>query len=322
VEIPPSFAAAFRREEKVGERIRRLAGDRLRLLCDDKGWLFTDRVKSAESALAKMQIGLVKDLSGMWDLYGATIVVPTRNEIKDAQDAICGIYPGAAMQKHTRGNPTVFLYDDVHAKATLGRTAPGEPSEVSERKFEIQIRTGLQFAWWRATHDQLYKGNTRDWRLTRVASQVRGNLEILDGLLADLGKGANLLERRSTDLDFDFERIAEWLRLWPDGNQPSDTRHYVEAVTDLLAGGGITLPGTEHLLATPRGQSLIASPMLTPVQTITILITELRGIAALLRRGKGPGMAHRKRWLLITEEMESVSPLLSAVPAGRRAKLS
>jgi ppGpp synthetase/RelA/SpoT-type nucleotidyltranferase len=322
MEIPPSFEEAFRREAKVGERIRRLAGDRLRLLCVDENWLFADRIKSAESALAKMQIGLVRELPRMGDLYGATIVVPTRNEVGAAVDAIRRTYPGAKPLTRTRRDPASFVYDDLHVAAALRSTAPGEPGEVREREFEIQVRTGLQYAWWRATHDKIYKGDMQDWRLQRVAGQVRGNLEMLDGILANLDKGADLLESSPTDLDAESEAVIGWLRFWPDANQPLDLHAYAEAVTDLLAGGLVTLPGGEYLLATDRSRSLIATPGLTPVQTITILIAELRGVAALLRRGKRPHRKHRKRWLLITDEMEQASSLLSAVPADRRSSLS
>jgi ppGpp synthetase/RelA/SpoT-type nucleotidyltranferase len=322
MEIPPSFAEAFRRETKVGERIRRLAGDRLRLLCSDENWLFADRIKSPESALAKMQVGLIRDLSRMGDLYGATIVVPTRNEVNTAVDALQGTYPGARVMTRKRRDPSNFVYDDLHVAASLRGTAPGEPDEIRKREFEIQVRTGLQYAWWRATHDKIYKGEVQDWRLQRVAGQVRGNLEMLDGILANLDKGAELLESRPTDLDTEAERVISWLQLWPEANRPVDLRVYAETVIDLLEGGRVSLPGGEHLLSTQRAQSLIMSPKLTPAQTITILIAELRGVAALLRRGKEPDQGHRKRWLLITQEMEETSPLLCKVPPNRRSVLS
>jgi hypothetical protein len=269
-----------------------------------------------------MQIGLVRDLPRMRDIYGATTVVPTRNEVQDAVAAVQRVYPGAQVARRRRPDPESFVYDDVHLLAALRRTAPGEPREVSEREFEIQVHTGLQFAWWRATHDKLYKGETQDWRLRRVVGQVRGNLEMLDGILADLDAGAKLIEPASDDLDEQFDEVIALLRHWPTSNRPTDLRAYAEAVTDLLSAGGLTAPGAEQLLASDRGALLVTRPDLTPVQVIAILVSELRGLRVLLRRGMRPSSEHRKRWLLITEEMEIASPLLSLIPEERRVRLT
>jgi len=320
--IPPSFEGAYRREQKVGDRIRLLAGERLRLLCSDMHWLFDDRVKSEESALAKMQIGLFRDLSSMRDLYAATIVVGTRTEIEQAVHAVRSVYPGAEASARRKADPGMFAYDDVHVAAALRSTAPGEPRDIRERKFEIQVRTGLQYSWWRATHDKIYKGATKSWAVQRVAGQVRGTLELVDGVLADLDTSAELLDRPTTDLETDAELITDWLTLWPAPSRPNDPQGFVEAVSDLLTAGGVSTAGGMQLLGSNRGRMLIANDTLTPVQALTILIAELRGVSALLRRGRLPDGRNRKPWLLITDEMEAASPILVRIPADRRARLS
>ena len=111
-----------------------------------------------------------------------------------------------------------------------------------------------------------------------------------------------------------------WLEQWPNERRPQDVRAFSEAVEDLLEGGGLPLAGGDYLLGSPRGRALIANPDITPAQAIAIMIAEVRGVAALLRRGKREGSPHRKRWLLVTEEMESASALVSAVPGDRRSR--
>jgi ppGpp synthetase/RelA/SpoT-type nucleotidyltranferase len=305
----------------VGERIQRLAGGRLRLLCSDSNWLFADRVKTAESALAKMQLGFMRDLVRMPDLYGATVVVATRDEIPAAVAAVRSIYPASEQRTRQVGDPAVFVYDDVHVHAALTVTAPGEPDEVRLRRFEIQIRTGLQYSWWRATHDRLYKGSAFDWRLERVAGQVRGSLEMLDGVLADLAAGASLLEPVERDIDTRRDRISACLEHWPDARRPSDVRAFCEAIEDLLASGRLSFEGLEHLLDSRRGGALIGDSGVTPAQAIAILVAEVRGVAALLKRGLQPGVPHRKRWILVTPEMERVSRLVKGVPSSRRSRV-
>jgi ppGpp synthetase/RelA/SpoT-type nucleotidyltranferase len=311
--IPYSFMSAYRREKAVADKISRRAGTRLRILCSQqqRGWLVTERVKDPESALAKLQLGMVPRLDAMQDLYGATVVVPTRREIDTAVTALQSEFPGAELVRRRRGDPRTFLYDDTHVLAWLGSHGVGESDEVRERRFEIQVRTGLQFAWWRATHDTVYKGGIRDWRLDRVASQVRGNLEMLDGILANLEKGADLLEARDTDRDQEFELISGWLELWPTAQRPSDAARFVETVKDLLGAGRIDVVAGRALLQDAYGRGLVANPDIPPAQAFLAAVVHVRGLAPLFRRPE------KKRWILVTDELANACPPLRKIPSRR-----
>jgi hypothetical protein len=314
--IPPSFDAAFRREHQIALAVKRLAGNRLRLLCDANRWLFAERLKTAESALSKMQLGLVRSLEVMSDLYAAVIVVPTRAEVSAATKLLEGEFPGAKTRVRARGDARTFVYDDVHVFAQLGKYAVGQASSIRNRIFEIQVHTGLQFAWWRATHDALYKGAVRNWRLERVASQVRGNLEMLDGVLADLEKGADLLlEARETDLDRDFDYVMNWLQRWPQDRRPEDRIRFYETVRDLVDAARLELAAAGSLLDGAYGRSLVDNEDVTPVQAVTAAVVEVRGLAPVLRR------PHNRRWVLVTEELKVACPPLAKVPAARRARI-
>src|SRR5205085_494883 len=142
--------------------------------------------KSEESALAKLQLSPVPALSEMHDLYGTTVVVPTTAQIPDAVEAISAEFPGATKVARRRPRAETFMYDDTHVLAQLGSRAAGLNDAIKHRKFEIQVKSGLQYAWWRATHDVLYKGAERSWRLSRVAGQIRAALELLDTQLGNL----------------------------------------------------------------------------------------------------------------------------------------
>ena len=312
--VPPSFADAYAREKMVAERLHAFAGTRLRRLSTQNEWLFADRIKNVESTLDKMQLGLVPSLDQMVDLYAATVIVPTRREVPTAINAIRADLRDARLRKVRRGDPQVFAYDDAHVFASLRYVAPGGINDViRKRRFEIQVRTGLQYAWWRATHDTIYKGEVKDWRLDRSASQMRGTLEMVDGLLADLPAAAGLLEKRPTDQGKDVTRVISWLALWPETRRPEDRLRFSETVMELLGAARISLDGGEALLASAHGRTLVADPTLTPAQAMTILIVETRGLAPLWRRPK-------RRWILVTQEMESACPMLHRVPPADRAK--
>jgi len=314
VRVPASFDAAFQREEKTAKRLRELAGARLRRLCNRNDWLFAQRIKASDSALDKMQLGLVPALDQMYDTYAATIVVPTRSEISKVVTTLRADLRDAHTRKTRRGDPAVFAYDDVHVLASLRHVAPGGiPAAIRNRRFEIQVRTGLQYAWWRATHDEIYKGSSKNWRLERAASQLRGTLEMVDGLLADLPAAAEMLDRLPTDLDPAFERVASWLDGWPTDRRPADRIRFHETVSELLEAGGISLAGAEALLNGREGRELVANEAITPAQAITILVVQTRGLSPLWRRAK-------RRWIMVTSEMESVCPSLRSVPAGDRAR--
>src|SRR4051812_26354078 len=118
---PASFALAYLPHRVLGEELERIAGPRLQLeICKPNEWLFSGRVKSEESALAKLQLGPVKSLSEMQDIYATTIVVPTKAEVGAAINAVQAVFPGAEVVPRRRPRAETFIYDDTHVVAEMG----------------------------------------------------------------------------------------------------------------------------------------------------------------------------------------------------------
>jgi len=314
--VPGSFALAYLRERKTAEELQRVAGSRLNnLLCRPNQWLFDDRVKDEESALAKLELGPVPALESMQDLYAATIVVPTTAEVDDAVGAIEADLPGARVVRRPKGSAEAFAYDDVHVIASLGHQAPGLPRAFQEREFEIQIRTGLQYAWWRATHDVTYKGGARSWRVSRVASQVRASLELLDSVLGDLRGAAGLQAKTADEVDAAFERVAGWLEGWPEGRRPREATRFVDAVQALSQASGLGLDRLEALLEDGEGRRLAAEEEVTPFQAILGITLSECGPTALC------DLPRRHRFVLVTEELERACPEATRIDPARVVKL-
>jgi ppGpp synthetase/RelA/SpoT-type nucleotidyltranferase len=306
---PPSFQLALAPHKATAEKLSELAGSRLRqVVCSPNGWLFDDRVKSEESVLAKLLFGPVKSLGVMEDLYAATVVVPTPREVPDAIEKIKEAFPESVEKRRRKGDASTFRYDDVHLIASLGSSGPGLSEGLRRRRFEIQVHTGLQFAWWRATHDVIYKGSDRSWRLARLASQIRASLELLDATLSDLRGAASLLTAVEEDDDADFKKALDWLERWPEDRRPANQRRFSEAVIELGSAAGLSVGDIEGVLR----DDLVTDSATTPFQAVLGSIVAERG-AQVLDGLKAP------RYVLITEEFESACPAAAAIPETRRS---
>ena len=312
--IPASFAATYDREIAIAETVRGMAANRMRVLCADRGWLFEDRLKSIESALAKAESGAVESLSAMLDLYAATIVVPTRTQVTQASEALLVRFEGEVKERARE--VTAFPYDDTHIEARLGSriTPPIRPKAVIERPFEIQVRTGTMWSWWRATHDGIYKGGRRDWRTERVAAQARAALELTDALLDDLTGAAALQQARRAPGDARLEEAARLLDLWSAGQRPADVLRFSATALAYTDAAGSTLRSIgERLTALP--DLLVSRSDITPGQAVMIASAQssaLKHVTELRKKGL---------LLFITPEMEALYLPLSTVGPQDRVAL-
>jgi ppGpp synthetase/RelA/SpoT-type nucleotidyltranferase len=314
VRIPTSFTLPYREQEATAKRLQDLAGTRLRLMCGSNSWLFDDRVKGEESAFAKLQLGDFKRLTDVHDFYAATVVVPTPAELSTAVAATKSTFGTAIVRRRTVGDPRTFSYDDLHIHVTLGSIAPTEPEAVKDRVFEVQVRTGLQYAWWRATHDTVFKGGERSWRLGRVASQVRASLELLDILLADLQKAARLRAEKKTREDKAFAAVVKGLGRWPADRQPKDVLRFFDAIGELATAGDTTEDKIVAVLDGMEGRRLTAETEVTPLQAV---------LGALIERD-GPELIDNlkpKRYVLLNREFLAACPSADQVASSRRVEL-
>lgn len=212
--------------------------------------------------------------------------------------------------RRRQGAPDRFVYDDLHILVSLGTSAPGLAEGLRARVFEVQIRTGLQYAWWRATHDEIYKGGERTWRLQRVASQVHASLEMLDGVLAHLRTAATLLDESTTDEDTLFADVAGWLDRWPDRRRPVDVSRFVSGASALAKAAGKAPAQLGLVLDGDTGKALLAETDITPFQA-------LLG-AAVTEYGAAMVNGHHQ-YVLVTEELRRLCPATTAI--SRRATL-
>jgi ppGpp synthetase/RelA/SpoT-type nucleotidyltranferase len=315
--LPDSFVAAFDTEMSVVEATGSFSESRLRLLCDAHHWLFDSRFKEPQSALAKLEAGSFESLPEMNDLYAATIVVPTHRSVRDAITAVSEEFDVAKGPQRTQ-DPLTFPYDDVHLIASLGTkvSPPSMPEVVRLRQFEIQVRTGLQYAWWRATHDTVYKGVVRDWGSQRVASQARAALELLDGVLANIAKSAELQTVDSPLGDPPEPVGAEWILLWREADRPEDLARFCSTVDAIISTTTIEPGAIRNRLESDGFREIIEQDQMTPIQVVLLAVCQLDDVEPWIERFRQSG----KR-LLLTPECLRAGPELGAVPGDLRVAI-
>jgi len=316
VRIPESVTRAYEEELALVEPLRRHASTRLRILAADNSWLFDDRIKSVESALSKLETGR-SSLPEMNDLYAAMLVVPTQKHVAPASDAILRSFSGQ-IRPARPVEASSFVYDDIHIIATLrGKISPRAVPHpaVLDRPFEIQIHTGVQYAWWRATHDDIYKGSSpvgRSWAAKRASGQARASLELVDGVLADFEAAARLQKTMSSYDDEAGEGVRAWLQYWPRSRRPADEIRFASTAAAIAVAAGVDQDSITQKLAVGDLEPFIAAAELTPIQVVLIACHLIAG------RAMFPNLAAAQQRVLITGELLAAYPALSALPYEQR----
>lgn len=317
--IPDTVTRAYEAELALIEPLRRLAGNRLRILSADNSWLFDDRVKSLESALSKLETGR-SSLREMNDLYAAMVVVPTQKHVNAASEAILTSFSGQVRPtRHLEASS--FVYDDTHIIATLrGKVSPRAVPHpaVLDRPFEIQIHTGVQYAWWRATHDDIYKGSSpagRSWAARRASGQARASLELVDGVMADFEGAAQLQKALRPNDDDAGEDVRSWLQLWPRSRRPADEVRFASTAVELTTTVAVARDLVTQKLATDDMSVFIANPEITPIQVVLIACHQVAGSSMFVK------LASAQRRVLITAELVAAYPGLSALPSDQRVSV-
>lgn len=153
----------------------------------DSRWHYESRIKSQESYAQKLETGRF-DTHSMEDLFAATIVVVSIDEIDKAEGFIASICdtverrPKDAARTHK--SPAEFPFDDLRLYVKL-KPDPALPTgPIYDLVFEVQIKTYLQHAWVIATHDLAYKANNISWARQRIAFQAKAMLESVESTIS------------------------------------------------------------------------------------------------------------------------------------------
>ena len=198
-------------EESYG-LVRSEAQELLKETCEERGWIFLDRLKELPSFALKVLDGRFSDYI-IDDFYACMIVVPNLVAIEPACSLIRSILrvqtekPGV----ETKSRPTEFNFDSIRFYCQLPESV--KPKSHGDLSFEIQVKTLLEHAWSKATHDFSYKGTDVSWAKERLSAQIKAILDNADLSILEMERlsASGFLAKQNPEY-VKLKRIVEYLK--------------------------------------------------------------------------------------------------------------
>ncbi|GLO77803.1 GTP pyrophosphokinase [Sulfitobacter pontiacus] len=166
--------------------------------CQVKHLPISSRLKSIDSAWQKYQSkNYTSPFSDMTDFLGFRVIVFLESDISIVRDTIKEnllIDDDKSIDKLKPNRPDSVGYRSLHLICSLGedRASLPEYKNITQQKFEIQIRTVLQHAWAEIEHQKNYKGeHVLPHDLQHRLMLLAGSLEILDREFSSISATAN-----------------------------------------------------------------------------------------------------------------------------------
>ncbi|MFH9765540.1 hypothetical protein ACH4N4_12610 [Streptomyces microflavus] len=271
------------------------------------------RTKSVDSVFAKLQKGDYSSIWEMEDLIAARAVFLHPVDVSSAIKAIEDKFPMVEAKNVEAGKPNDFRYQQPHLIVGFPSEYVDRHPELANVKIELQFTTYIQHALQESTHDVIYKGERFSWREARLDSRLRGLLEIVDDVLANISNVAQVDEDPPYALFDKRNAIIDAAKtLWEPTQLPADLRRFAITVEGLIAASGTTI---EELIEMAKAHTdLVGALSLTPVDKILGILFRER-FDQLLRGVKG-------RKLLISPELEDAVPAAARWPKEKRVVVS
>ncbi|MGW0873506.1 RelA/SpoT domain-containing protein [Streptomyces sp. NPDC002740] len=270
------------------------------------------RVKTADSIFAKLQKGDFENIWDVEDLVAARAVFLHPSDVSSAIQAIKEKFPTVEMKNVDAGKPNDFRYQQPHLIVGFPRDYVSRHAELAEVKIELQFTTYIQHALQESTHDVIYKGARFSWREARLDGRLRGLLEIVDDVLANISNVAQVDEDPPYELFDKRNQIIDAAQsLWNSEQLPSDMRRFAITVEGLISAAGVDVD--EFTVMAESHGDIVGALSLNPIDKVLGILLRERFDAFM--RGS------RKRKLLISRELEDLVPEAAQVPIERRVGL-
>ena len=143
------------------------------------------RVKEEQSLEGKLELKgeKYKALDDITDILGARVICFFSDDVDKVAAIVESLFDidwSNSVNKRNQLTPEAFGYLSLHYICKL-RDDEDYPTELKNKKFEVQIRSTLQHTWAEISHDLGYKSEFGvPKKITREMSRVAGLLEIAD----------------------------------------------------------------------------------------------------------------------------------------------
>lgn len=214
--IPDDIRRLYANDSALLESIATKVGDNLLSLCRSTGFAYAPRptaVKTLESVAQKLESGRYARWADLDDLVACSVIVPTRASEKPVLEYLQANFQQVQLKSRasTKQNPTEFRFGATRFIGKLRSVLP-EAESLARFSFEVQIRTAFEHAWSVATHALAYKSDQIDWRMDRLAAQLKASVEQLDMLVNAYEANAVFLEPQNYATVDEQSKILEQFR--------------------------------------------------------------------------------------------------------------
>ena len=242
MKISGSIKQKFLEQEENARQLQKILEPRILSWCKTNGWYYVDRIKREESYAQKIEQSRIKTIN---DVYAGTIVVKNKIEVEKCcqlleQNAVYGMKFQYKLPKYLNkatSSADTFRFDSVRMYFKAAKPDIGKPDYLDE-EFEIQIKTLLDDAWGKASHDFFYKTDEKlSWAKQRLMSQIKALLENAEIALtnAETLSKIDILQKNDDKLDELNNIIDFYQENWKNKSDlPKDLKRLAENTLDLL----------------------------------------------------------------------------------------
>lgn len=310
--VPEGFRRSFDNIYPKIQEVMKRAECQLEDIANAYNGHYTGRSKSVNSVLSKAETAKFKKIIDMEDLFAAVIAVPSKSQIHLIKEAVNARFNIVDTKEHWKKNPREFIYDDLHLLLTLKDDPVIRDKSILDIKFELQIKTYLQLAWWELEHNEVYKTNRLSWQKARIFGQIKAMFELADRMLANIDQVANIQEEEQYEEYMEINKTVEVLECYWDEKEWYDLRRASETVIKFLKTINQPLEQLRVILDNPQNDDIKKARSITPVQAVLIaLFREYKTV--FLENISNTGLS-----LCLTEEMLDFEPQLQEIPANYR----
>lgn len=318
--LPPEFESGFDATVTSIRALEARVTPILESIAESLDGTLVKRAKDSDSAFEKFVLGRYRTpLVTCEDLFGATLVlkrVPRSEERAKLEHLLQERFDITETKSNRTENPFTFKYDDLHYHLQLKDDPVLLNKDLLSWRFELQVKSYLQFGWAMSTHNLSYKPAVESWRANRLVAQTRALVELADGALE---YGEEFLpkteDRRYSVLDDRVAAIAIVEKWWGRDGLPENKRRFGEFIVEFMKMANVSLQALETLLGSSRAKEIADKLSINVHQGLLILLIENRK-DVLIRQ-----LRNQKRFVLITQTMEDMSPICRTVPQDVRISL-
>jgi len=273
------------------------------------------RIKPKESLMAKIEKeGYKNPVDEIEDLVACRLIVKSNSDIDVILSKIEEIF-NIEGRRFRSYRPSEFIYDDIQLILSFKDSPLISNKEILGKKFELQIRTGLQDTLAEVIRGETYKTDMLMWQKERTASELRANLELVDVILSDFLAVSSIQEEKDYKPYQQRNRIINLLKDVSAAEKlPEDLRRASIIIEDYLKLAEAKVEDLAEWLKGSKHKAIVNAVSITPCQIILIILF-------LEREAFLKNVMDKKRNLLVTDEMIDVCSELKKIDESYRVNV-